>query len=29
MKGFEIFIMNFAICREVRSLDAEINLYML
>ena len=27
MQGFEQFIINFAICREVRSLDAEINLY--
>lgn len=29
MKGFEQFIMNFANCREIRSLDAEINLYRL
>lgn len=29
MQGFEQFIVNFAICREVRSLDSEINLYKL
>ena len=29
MKGFEGFVMNFAICREVRNLDSEILLYRL
>ncbi|CDW83820.1 rrna methylase family [Stylonychia lemnae] len=29
IKGFEQFFMNFAICREIRSLDADINLYRL
>lgn len=27
MQGYEEFIVNFAICREIRSLDAEISLY--
>ena len=27
--GFEVFVANFAICREVRSLDSEITLYKL
>jgi len=29
IKGFESFVMNFAICREIRSLDSDINLYRL
>ena len=29
MKGFEEFVVNFAICREIRSLDSEIKLFKL
>lgn len=29
MKGFEEFIVNFAICREIRSLDSDILTYKL
>lgn len=29
MLTFESFVVNFAICREVRSLDSEINMYRL
>lgn len=29
LKGFEEFVVNFAVCREIRSLDSEILLYKL